>query len=85
MQYKIKLQKRIDREEEYKIQPPNDFQDIDVVPTRVELIGETKPFLRAMPQSGVFQNAHDYLDVVYRLLREDAVAPLREGVKVMLG
>ena len=46
---------------------------------------DSVPFLRAMPSNGVFKDAHDYLDVVYRLLREDAVRPLREGVSVMLG
>ncbi|CDW74883.1 UNKNOWN [Stylonychia lemnae] len=65
------------------IQPPDDFQDIDVIPTFHELQKDGIPFLRKMPTEGVFQNTHYYLDVVYRLLREDAIRPLREGISVM--
>jgi len=36
-----------------------------------------------MPQTGVFRDKHDYLDIVFRLLREDAVRPLRSGLEVM--
>ena len=31
--------------------------------------------------SGGFANTDDYLDVQFRLLREDFVQPLREGIK----
>ncbi|CDW78789.1 nfx1-type zinc finger-containing protein 1-like [Stylonychia lemnae] len=75
---------RFNKEEDYKMQPPDDFQNIDVVPSTFELMTESTPFLRAMPQNGVFKDSHDYLDVVYRLLREDAIRPLREGVRLML-
>ena len=31
--------------------------------------------------TGAFRTANDYLDVQYRLLREDFISPLREGIK----
>ena len=31
--------------------------------------------------TGAFRPANDYLDVQYRLLREDFISPLREGIK----
>ncbi|CDW71409.1 UNKNOWN [Stylonychia lemnae] len=67
----------------YKIKPQDSFQDIDVVPTSHELISGQQPFLRQMPAKGDFDDTHDYLDIVYRLLREDAIRPLREGIDVM--
>ncbi|CDW88188.1 UNKNOWN [Stylonychia lemnae] len=67
----------------YKIKPQDNFQDIDVVPTSHELISGQQPFLRQMPVKGDFDDTHDYLDIVYRLLREDAIRPLREGIDVM--
>ncbi|CDW91038.1 UNKNOWN [Stylonychia lemnae] len=67
----------------YKIKPQDNFQDIDVVPTSHELLSGQQPFLRQMPEKGEFDDTHDYLDIVYRLLREDAIRPLREGIDVM--
>ena len=37
-----------------------------------------KPILRAMPEKeGTFIDSKDYLDQVFRLLREDAIYPFR--------
>ena len=33
-----------------------------------------------MPAKGDIITAHNYLDIVFKLLREDALRPLREGI-----
>eukprot|EP00347_Sterkiella_histriomuscorum_P006278 403353380 len=72
------------KDEDYKVKPPDDFQNISIIPTLQELTQPGKPFLRAMPaQGGRFIDKHDYLDLIFRLLREDAIDPLRKGLKLM--
>jgi len=61
--------------------PPNDFRDIPVIPTPEELLSQDPVFLRAILSQGKYPSAHDYLDVHFRLLREDFVAPLRKGIE----
>eukprot|EP00347_Sterkiella_histriomuscorum_P016766 403351933 len=70
-------------EEDYKRMPPDDFRDISVIPTQKELISQQMPFIRAIPAQGVFRDTHDYLDLIFRLLREDAIRPLREGIGLL--
>jgi hypothetical protein len=36
--------------------------------------------VRKMPERGDCINNHNYLDIVFKLLREDAVRPLIEGI-----
>lgn len=43
-------------------------------------MNDSNPFLRQMPEKGKFSDSHNYLDCVFRLLREDATRPLREGI-----
>ncbi|CDW82430.1 UNKNOWN [Stylonychia lemnae] len=69
---------------DYQDQPPDDFQNINVSPTEAEIKADSDPFLRPMPEKGQFKDRHDYLDIVYRLLREDAIRPLRRGSKRLL-
>ncbi|KAL3275522.1 hypothetical protein HHI36_020281 [Cryptolaemus montrouzieri] len=61
-------------------EPPNDFREISVYPTTMELISNEKPFLRKNVVKGPYRDVEHYLDVQFRLLREDFVGPLREGV-----
>eukprot|EP00347_Sterkiella_histriomuscorum_P021254 403334658 len=83
----IKQERRVaaqNRDEEYKLQPPDDFQNISIIPTLQELTQPGKPFIRPIPaKGGRFRDAHDYLDLIFRLLREDAIDPLRRGLKLM--
>eukprot|EP00347_Sterkiella_histriomuscorum_P002994 403366003 len=72
------------RDEDYKQQAPNDFRLIRVVPTIEELSQRDRPFLRAIPSGEArFRNPQDYLDLIFRLLREDAICPLRKGYQLM--
>ena len=67
---------------EDELEPPNRFTDITVLPTNEDLISERrrKPFLRSNKIIGPYKGWDHYLDVQFRLLREDFIAPLREGI-----
>ena len=60
--------------------PPNDFRDITVCPTNREITSHERPFLRKNILKGRYEDAEHYLDVQFRLLREDFLEPLREGI-----
>ncbi|XP_033626044.1 NFX1-type zinc finger-containing protein 1-like [Asterias rubens] len=65
-------------------QPPNNFREIPIIPDSLEIQKPTKPFLRKNILKGRYQDVEHYLDVQFRLLREDFVAPLREGISEFL-
>jgi len=60
--------------------PPNDFRDIPICPTNKEITSHARPFLRKNILKGRYEDAEHYLDVQFRLLREDFLEPLREGI-----
>ena len=60
--------------------PPNDFRDIPICPTNKEIRSQDRPFLRKNISKGRYEDAEHYLDVQFRLLREDFLEPLREGI-----
>ena len=60
--------------------PPNDFREIPICPTNKEITTHERPFLRKNITKGRYENAEHYLDVQFRLLREDFLEPLREGI-----
>lgn len=60
--------------------PPNDFREIDVYPNVGEITSPERPFLRPNVVRGPYRDVEHYLDVQFRLLREDFVAPLRRAV-----
>ncbi len=66
--------------------PPGeeDFRTMSIYPTIEEFHLDLKPFLRPNIMTQRFPNARIYLDTHFRLLREDFVRPLREGVKEIL-
>ena len=61
------------------LEPPNDFTEMTIVPTFADIITDQKTFLRKNITNGAYRNVHHYLDVQFRLLREDYLCPLREG------
>ena len=61
--------------------PPNDFRDIPICPEIKEITTQERPFLRKNISRGRYENAEHYLDVQFRLLREDFLEPLREGIR----
>ena len=64
--------------------PPDDFRSLSVVPTQEDILTAERPFLRRNKVDGSYNNAEHYLDVQFRLLREDFVRPLREGIANLL-
>ncbi|XP_068677009.1 NFX1-type zinc finger-containing protein 1-like [Montipora foliosa] len=64
--------------------PPEDFRMLPVVPTQKEITSGERPFLRRNKIDGSYHDAEHYLDVQFRLLREDFVRPLREGIAQLL-
>ncbi|KAB5584014.1 hypothetical protein PHYPO_G00102520 [Pangasianodon hypophthalmus] len=61
-----------------------DFRNMTIYPTPEEFRQDQKPFLRANIMSQSYPSAHIYLDTHFRLLREDFVRPLREGIRELL-
>ncbi|XP_044753526.1 NFX1-type zinc finger-containing protein 1-like isoform X3 [Coccinella septempunctata] len=68
----------VDNSEE---EPPEDFHEISIFPTTFELVQTRKPFLRKNIVIGPYRDVNHYLDVQFRLLREDFVGPLRHGIQ----
>jgi len=67
------------------LDPPNDFTEMSIVPTFADIITDQKSFLRKNITNGAYRNVHHYLDVQFRLLREDYLSPLREGnIKIFI-
>lgn len=66
--------------DEDSLAPPDDFRQISVFPTIEDLEKEELPFLRKNKEKGGYVSLDHYLDVQFRLLREDFVYPLREGI-----
>uniref|UniRef100_A0AAV2M8Z6 Zinc finger, NFX1-type containing 1 n=1 Tax=Knipowitschia caucasica TaxID=637954 RepID=A0AAV2M8Z6_KNICA len=61
-----------------------DFRNIPIYPTPEELRHEGRPYLRPNLTSQRYPSTHLYLDTHFRLLREDFVRPLREGIQELL-
>ncbi len=66
------------------LNPPEDFRRLSVVPTQEDILSRGRPFLRRNKVDGSYHDAEHYLDVQFRLLREDFVRPLREGIAQLL-
>ncbi|XP_030831537.1 NFX1-type zinc finger-containing protein 1-like [Strongylocentrotus purpuratus] len=64
--------------------PPDDFRQQDILPTVKELQPGYQPFLRPHLARGVYADADHYLDVQFRLLKEDFIYPLRNGISEYL-
>ncbi|KAL9958948.1 hypothetical protein ACROYT_G036026 [Oculina patagonica] len=67
------------QDEESSAEPPQNFRELSVIPQAADLC--FKPFLRENITDRKFKDLEHYLDVQFRLLREDFVMPLRDGIK----
>ncbi|XP_077982992.1 NFX1-type zinc finger-containing protein 1-like [Glandiceps talaboti] len=61
-------------------EPPNDFRCLSVFPGFADIMTNLEPYLRPNIPKGAFRDADHYLDVQFRLLREDFISPMREGI-----
>ncbi|XP_014219353.1 NFX1-type zinc finger-containing protein 1-like [Copidosoma floridanum] len=67
-----------------ELAPPDNFREINVFPTTEDLLDD-KVFLRSCKIKDPYDSVDHYLDVQFRLLREDFVRPLRNGIKELDG
>jgi hypothetical protein len=56
---------------------------MDVIPGEAELSQKVVSAVRGMPKVGDLINPHNYLDILFRLLQEDAISDLRSGVLLL--
>ncbi|XP_072917712.1 NFX1-type zinc finger-containing protein 1 isoform X1 [Hemitrygon akajei] len=64
--------------------PEDNYRMMTIYPTYSEVHLEEKPFLRPNLITEKYASAEVYLDTHFRLLREDFVRPLREGILDLL-
>ncbi|XP_064399168.1 NFX1-type zinc finger-containing protein 1-like [Halichondria panicea] len=63
------------------LEPPEDFSTLPILPVPNEINQfATRPYLRPNIIKGEYHSWEHYLDIQFRLLREDFVGPLREGI-----
>ena len=60
------------------------FRTIPLYPTREEFRENKTPYLRPNTTTRQHANTETYLDTHFRLLREDFVRPLREGIQRLI-
>ncbi|CAL4097301.1 unnamed protein product, partial [Meganyctiphanes norvegica] len=63
-----------------KMEPPNDFHKVSVLPSVTDITSPERPFLRKNITNGQFRDAYQYLDIQFRLLHEDFIRPFRESI-----
>lgn len=64
-------------------EPTDNFRDLNVFPKHEDLICE-RPFCRPNILKGSYRDTEHYLDVQFRLLREDCFDVIREGIRKWL-
>ncbi|CAF1265253.1 unnamed protein product [Didymodactylos carnosus] len=77
-------QQRLHPENSYKDPiepPPNNYCFLSVIPLMSEILEDQAVYLRRNIIDGVYNSPEHYLDVHFRLLREDFLAPLRDGIQ----
>ena len=60
--------------------PPDLFYEVPIIPSLSEITENKRIYLRKNVTKGAYKNVQHYLDVNFRLLREDFLQPLREGI-----
>ncbi|CAK1556370.1 unnamed protein product [Leptosia nina] len=60
-------------------EPTTSFRDLPIFPTEEDMTVRT-PFLRPNIVNGAYSDVEHYLDVQFRLLREDCFGPIRDGI-----
>ncbi|CAF3489036.1 unnamed protein product [Adineta steineri] len=80
-----KIKSKVQNDLEPDEPPPNDFHELSIYPTLDEIFQQQIPYLRKNITSGQYQNGTHYLDIHFRLLREDFLHPLREAICQYMG
>src|SRR6185437_7166786 len=58
------------------------FRAVSVMPTKEDLLGETPEDLPYNDADLPYENVESYLVTHFKLLKEDCVRPLREGIRM---
>uniref|UniRef100_A0A914W199 UBA domain-containing protein n=1 Tax=Plectus sambesii TaxID=2011161 RepID=A0A914W199_9BILA len=61
---------------------PENFRSLSIVPVKEDIVAAEDPYLRPNKTEGRYDDSEHYLDVQFRLLREDFVRPLRDGIRL---
>ncbi|GFS16024.1 NFX1-type zinc finger-containing protein 1-like [Elysia marginata] len=61
--------------------PPDDFSNESVLPTCKDIKEDKKIFVRPVVLDGGYTDKDHYLDVQFRLMKQDFVIPLRQGIR----
>jgi hypothetical protein len=64
--------------------PPENFRELSVFPTVDDIMVIFNPYLRKNLKEGPYSSVEHYLDIQFRLLREDFFRTVRDGVKEYL-
>lgn len=63
--------------------PPDDYRCLSVIPQQDDIHPNGPVFIRRNKVEGSYDGPGHYLDVQFRLLREDFIRPLREGIAAL--
>ncbi|CAD6191512.1 unnamed protein product [Caenorhabditis auriculariae] len=58
--------------------PPEDFRTLSVIPRLADVMSSEFPYVRRIREDGHYKDSQTYLDVQFRLMREDLLSPLRD-------
>jgi hypothetical protein len=75
------VKKGIREKGQVQAEPPDDFRTLSVFPTEEDIFKKGKPFLRENIVKKPFSSVNQYLDIHFRLLKEDSLAGLRNGIR----
>ncbi|CAH2048442.1 unnamed protein product, partial [Iphiclides podalirius] len=59
---------------------PNNFKNLPIFPTKQDILGVNQVKIQPNIINGTYPSVEHYLDLQFKLLREDCFAPLREGI-----
>ncbi|KAM3727622.1 NFX1-type zinc finger-containing protein [Dirofilaria immitis] len=66
----------------YDVEPPGDFRALQIYATSNDILHPAQPYIRKNIVKGCYLNQEHYLDVQFRLMREDLIGPLRDGIRL---
>ncbi|XP_047533549.1 NFX1-type zinc finger-containing protein 1-like [Vanessa atalanta] len=84
LQLKTALQVSINEDQKAEIEvkndDPNSFRNLNIFPTKADLLGNNNVQIVPNIINGAYTSVEHYLDLQFKLLREDCFGPLREGI-----
>ena len=60
------------------------YKEMSILPSHTEVIQQGRPRLKNLLKEGPYPSAEAYMDVLFKLLREDMLSPLRTGIQLLL-